>query len=48
MCVDWDRLWAVNIRSTGKVFGGKQLVAFGFQSVGHDCSRKGRDMWVLE
>jgi hypothetical protein len=36
-----------NIRSTGKVFGGKQLVSFGFESVGHDCGRKGRDMWVL-
>jgi len=29
----------LNIRSTGKVFGGKQLVSLGFESVGHDCGR---------
>jgi len=32
-----------HLRSTGKVFGGKQLVAFGFQSVGHVGSRKSRE-----
>ena len=32
-----------HLRSTGKVFGGKQLVAFGFQSVGHVGGRKSRE-----
>jgi hypothetical protein len=38
-CVDYGCSVAINIRSTGKVFGGKQLVSFGFESVGHDCGR---------
>jgi hypothetical protein len=31
------------LRSTGKVLCGKQLVAFGFQSVGHSGGRKCRE-----